>query len=114
MEQNNYTPAQPPVAPNPGASKAPAIVGLVFGIVSICSFYIPFWNIIGLVLGIVGLVLSLKARKEAPNGLSTAGLICSIIGLVLCAIGFFSCTICSICTCISGAAVDTIDWSQFN
>lgn len=60
-----------------------AIVALTLGIL---SFLIPF---IGLILGIIGLVFSRKATKEiaATNekggGMATAGLITSIVGLVM-------------------------------
>ena len=59
-------------------SKALEICSLVFGILSItcCSCYGIF--------GIVGLVLSIVAFSTGKkSGLSVAGLICSIIGIVL-------------------------------
>ncbi len=37
----------------------------------------------GLVLGIIGLVLSIVGNKKGKHGVGMAGLICSIIGLVL-------------------------------
>lgn len=60
-----------------------AIISLVLGIL---SFIIP---VIGFILAIVGIVLSLKAKKtikvtnEAGKGLATAGLICSIVSIIL-------------------------------
>ena len=59
-------------------SKALEICSLVFGILSIpcCSCYGIF--------GIAGLVLSIVAfTKGKKSGLSIAGLICSIIGIIL-------------------------------
>lgn len=60
-----------------------AIISFVLGIL---TFLIPF---IGFIFGIIGIILSVKATKqmketnEGGKGLAIAGLICSIIGLVL-------------------------------
>lgn len=60
-----------------------AITSLIFGILSIV---IP---ILGLILGIIGIVFSRKAVKEINytnengRGIATAGLICSIIGIII-------------------------------
>ncbi|MBU8917624.1 DUF4190 domain-containing protein [Bacillus sp. FJAT-29953] len=54
--------------------------------VGILSLFIPF---IGLILGIIGIVFSriavkqIKKTNENGRGLATAGLICSIIGVIL-------------------------------
>lgn len=64
-----------------------AIASLVLGIVSIVFTFIFF--IVGLICGIVGIVLAVKAKKEIAasgqggSGVATAGLVCSIIGLTL-------------------------------
>ena len=78
------------------------IAGLVLGVVAICLFYVPIWNIVGLVCGIVGLILSILGKKKAVaagagTGLSKAGLICSIIGIVL---------------CVKNAVESSSDWSE--
>ena len=54
------------------------IASLVHGIVSIVFCWVP---ILGMVSGILGIVFSTKQRKIYPNGITTAGLITSIIGL---------------------------------
>ncbi len=64
-------------------------------------------NIAALVCGIVGIICAAKGKKAAklaavPTGLATAGLVLSIIGTCLAGIGFFSCTLCVLCT--AGAA----------
>ena len=77
-----------------------AIVALVCGIVSIVACWIPYFNLVSLILGIVGIVFGVKGRKEAPagkTGMATAGMVCSIIGTALSAIGFISCTLCVVC-----------------
>lgn len=78
-EQNPYqdnitTPANKP--------DALAIVSLVAGILSIvlvcCTMY---WAIIPAIVGIVCAVMSKK--NNGKTGIATAGLICSIVGIVL-------------------------------
>ncbi|MFJ5625317.1 DUF4190 domain-containing protein [Peribacillus loiseleuriae] len=60
-----------------------SIISLIYGILSIL---IPF---IGLILGVIGVVLSRKAVKQiekindSGRGLAIAGLICSIVGIIL-------------------------------
>lgn len=89
------------------SSNVGGIVGLVCGIISIVVFWVPWFNIVSLILGIVGIVFSVKGRKTAPagkTGMATAGLVLAIIGTVLSGIGFVTCTICATCT---AAAVST-------
>lgn len=65
-----------------------AVASMVCGIVSLCVCGIPF---AGLVLGIIAIVLGLKAKKMyteqpraySPPGMATAGFVCGIIGVVL-------------------------------
>lgn len=76
-----------------------AVAGLVLGIVALVFYWAPFANIFTLVLGIVGIVLSVKGGKQLkamgrPSGVATAGLVLSIIGTVFSGIGVFTCTIC--------------------
>lgn len=93
---NQYGYNPPPVVPG----KSQATVSLVCGIISIvfCWLGIYTWvvgSVIALVLGIVGAVTSVKAKKLMPptqSGMATAGLVCSIVGIVLSVIF----TVCSI------------------
>ena len=69
-----------PTGPQPFPGKNMAIAGLVLGIVSCVLWWvIPYITIF---TAIVGLVLSIKARKQFKSGISMAGLVLSIIGLV--------------------------------
>ena len=52
----------------------------------ICACF-GYSSIAGLIFGIIGIVLGAKARKVSQTGLATAGFVCSLIGLILCAIG---------------------------
>ena len=62
-----------------GKAKGLSIAGLIIGIASILCCAIPCLNC---VLGIVGLILSIIGKKKNKDGLSTGGLITSIIGVV--------------------------------
>jgi len=102
MSQGPYMPQ----GDQPG--KNAALGGLVCGILSVVlgGFLgtLIVTPIIGLVLGIVGLVMSSNAKKQGFNGgLNTAGLVLSIIGVVYSAITFISCTICAGCLGAAGA-----------
>ncbi len=64
-----------------------SIAALVLGILSI----IASWgtSILGLILGIIGIVIAKKAkREETPNSLMTGGLVCSIIGIAISVVRF--------------------------
>lgn len=79
--------------------KGLSIAGLVLGIVSTVLAWFYMVNIVAVVLGIVGIVCAANGKKAAreagvPGGLGTAGLVLSIIGTCLAAIGFLSCTVC--------------------
>ena len=55
-----------------------SIASLTLGILSII---IPF---IGLILGVIGVFVSIRAKKEmvGSTGLATSGLICCVVGIV--------------------------------
>ncbi|MCA9668630.1 MAG: DUF4190 domain-containing protein [Myxococcales bacterium] len=80
--------AAPPMAQGaaPAKTDGKAIVGMILGIVSIVLCWVPVLPIIG---GIVGIVLFAKhrsTRRRTPgiggNGMSIAGLVTGIIGLL--------------------------------
>jgi len=83
-EQNemyeNYSVEQPVEVVAENQSNTLAVVSLVMGILSIilCCCYG-----IGIVFGIAGIICGAIAKKKGQSkGLSTAGLVCSIIGSV--------------------------------
>lgn len=96
---NNY---QPPVPTQPkDNSKNLAIASLVLGIV---SFFCC-----GSVCSIVGIVLGAVSRKKKPNenGMATAGIVLSIIALVLWAIYFV------VYVCVLGGTISTASHSYY-
>lgn len=89
-QQSYQQPYQP--AYNAGGYYAPAaeekpkavfkvlgIIGMVFGIISLPLFWVPVWD---LILSITGLVLS-AVGKKSRSGMATAGLVLSIIATAL-------------------------------
>ena len=70
------------------------VASLVLGIIAlVCTFFGAFgW--IGLIVGIIGIILGALAKKNNPTGIAKAGLVCSIIGTVICALGFIACVAC--------------------
>lgn len=71
-----------------------AIASIVLGIVAIVFSFIGLSIPFGLIIGIVGIILGVMAKKKNPCGMATAGLVLSIIGTVLCAIVFIACMAC--------------------
>lgn len=75
-------------APRSNPGKGMGIAALIMGIVSCCFFWIPYFNIICLMMSIAGMILSIIGLKKSKSagasaGVSVAGLVLSIIGLVL-------------------------------
>ena len=62
-----------------GGSKGLSIAGLILGIASLLCCAFPCLNC---VLALVGMILSIVAKKKKAEGPATGGLITSIIGLV--------------------------------
>ncbi len=71
-----------------------AIASLVLGILAACCVFFGYGALLGIVLGIIGLVLGISAKKESPSGMATAGMVLSIIAIAICAIGFIACVAC--------------------
>ncbi len=76
MSEENYN-----VTNEAPQGKGMAVASMILGIVSIvlsCIWYISVpAAIVGLILGIM------HNKKNAKNGMATAGIVCSVIGLIL-------------------------------
>ena len=73
---------QSPQGGSPG--KGLAIGSLVCGIISLFIF--------GIILGIVGFILAISAKKKGfTGGMATAGMVLSIIGFVLAVVFIIAC-----------------------
>lgn len=71
-----------------------AIAALVLGILAVVFAFGGPWAWVGIIAGIIGIILAVMARKQAKTGQATAGLVLSIIGLVLSAILWLACVMC--------------------
>ncbi len=73
------------------------VASLVLGIISLLIgiFTAGAFGWIGAIIAIVGIILGALGRKNSEKtGIATAGLVCSIIGLVLCLILYIACVAC--------------------
>lgn len=72
-----------------------AVASLVLGIISIVLSFFGGINLLGGILGVIGIVLGAQGRKdESKKGLATAGVVCSVIGTILCFIFYIACVAC--------------------
>lgn len=74
-----------------------AVAALVLGILSIVCGVVSGsgLGLVGVIMAIVGIILGAQARKDPQkNGMATAGLVCSIIGLLLNIVVFIACMAC--------------------
>ncbi|MDB4894812.1 MAG: hypothetical protein JWN15_1074 [Firmicutes bacterium] len=69
-----------PVAMNSHGQERNATAGFVLGLVSLLAWILPF---IGLPVTVTGLVLSIRGLRSSRSGLATAGLILSVIWLLV-------------------------------
>ena len=116
----NGTPQEPEIIPaapqNNGGDanngKGKAIASLVLGIIAVVFAWFGYGAIVSIVLGIVGIILGIQAKKSMPEGqtgMATAGLVLSIIGLVLSVIMFVACVACVGCIGAAGM-LDSINY----
>lgn len=91
-----------------------SVAALVLGIVATVLAWVYMINIAALACGIIGIVCAAIGRKKLAEsnlatGMGTAGLVMSIIGTSLAAVGFLSCTVCVLCAANSvNSAVSTM------
>ncbi len=78
------------VQKTPGSS----IASLVLGLISLLCAWFGWGALISIITGIIGIILGIKGNKIQQTGVGTAGIVLSIIGLVLSIIVFFACVLC--------------------
>ncbi len=71
-----------------------SVASLVLGIIGVVVGFFGGWAWIGAILGIIGLILGVLGKKEAPNGMATAGIVLSIIAIALGLIVTIACYAC--------------------
>lgn len=90
---------------SPAPKKGFAIAGLILGIASVVLGYETWY--LGVAAGVVGLILSIQAKKSyeasgEKNGMATAGFILSIVGLAVSCLGLVMCITCGGCLMSAG------------
>lgn len=74
---------------------------LVVGIIALCMMFGGKLGLVGVVLAIVGIILGAQGKKiPDQRGVATAGLVISIIALVLDLITSIACFACSAAGCL--------------
>lgn len=74
---------------------AALVLGIIAIVIGVFSAGALGW--VGAIMGIIGIVLGAIGRKKAPDekkGMATAGMVCSIVGTVLCLIFYIACAAC--------------------
>ncbi len=72
---------------------ASLVLGIIAVIIGLFSAGSLGWA--GAIMAIIGIILGALARKEPEkSGIATAGMVLSIIGLVLCLILYIACVAC--------------------
>ena len=90
--------------------KGAATASLVCGIIAVVAMWLGWGALIAVGCGIAGIICASNAKKQGfVGGMRTAGMILSIIGLILGGIIFVSCTLCTIC---AGAALGSMSQSE--
>lgn len=71
------------------------VASLILGIISvILALFFSGFGWLASILGLIGIILGAVARKNAKSGVATAGLVLSIIGLVLGLLLYIACVAC--------------------
>lgn len=83
-------------------SNGKALASMVLGIVACVFVFFGYGAFVGIILGVIGLILGINAKKEGPSGMATAGIVLSIIAISICALGLIACVACV--GCFSAAA----------
>lgn len=87
--------------------KGQAIAALVLGICSLVCCWEGYGALIGLACGVVGMIMASQAKKKGNEStMRKLGFVFSLIGIILSAIFFVACGICTAC---ASAAVGSLD-----
>lgn len=84
----NYGQAYPPQGPPSNQGRGMALAGLILGIVGLVLCWVPFLNVMALIIALVGLGLSIAAlviatrRRTSAKGLSIAGTVVSGLAVI--------------------------------
>lgn len=82
-----------------------AVASMVLGIIAAVLIFVPYGGFVGLVLAIIGLVMGVQAKKQAPSGMATAGIVLCIIALAIDAIAVIVVAACASALGAAGCAM---------
>lgn len=89
-----------------GAAVASLVLGILSLVFSLGIIAVPLAGLLSGVCAVVGIILGASGRKKQfRQGMATAGLICSVIALVLSIIGLVSCVACAGCLGLSALSL---------
>lgn len=72
---------------------ASLVLGIISLVIGVFSSGLLGW--LGAIIAIIGIILGALGRKDPEKkGISTAGMVCSIIGLILCLLLYLACAAC--------------------
>lgn len=74
---------------------ASLVLGIIAIVIGVFSAGALGW--FGGILGIIGIILGSLGRKNLPDdrrGIATAGMVCSIVGTILCLLFYIACVAC--------------------
>ena len=76
-----------------------AVASLILGILSLLLMWIPFFGLVAILTSILGIILGVVGKKqlverEEPTGMATAGIVMSIIALILSVVFTLLCAAC--------------------
>ena len=77
-----------------------AVASLVLGLIALLGFWLPVIGIISLPCAVIGLILGVVGKKQLsaenkPSGMATAGIVLSIIALILSVLYLLICGACA-------------------
>ncbi|MCL2574214.1 MAG: hypothetical protein FWE34_06675 [Defluviitaleaceae bacterium] len=77
-----------------------AVASLVLGVLALVLMWIPVLGIAAIPAALIGIVLAVVGKKNlaaagSPTGMATAGLVCSIIALIISTIFTLVCGACA-------------------
>lgn len=97
-QQSNQQPIQQ------GPEIASLVLGIASTVIALSIFDIRgvfFKMMLAVTCAIIGLILGITSNKNCRNGMATAGIILSCIGLAISMLSMFACSACAIVGCVS-------------
>lgn len=109
MEQNTIQNQQQNQSSNQqGTEVASLVLGITSVVLSLSIYgskFFFFKTMIGCTCGVIGLILGIASNKKEKNRMATAGIVLSIIGLILFLLLLVACSACALVGCISLFAI---------